>query len=918
LTLRREEVTGEQLAASVEKTDARGASCGDSREDLGITQVFLSDAWMQRTAQAVTMHELGHLAGYQLVRVVQRGVQGTVYEALEPRTGRRVAIKRLPLVDAHAIEADRFERETEALASLGHPNVVALLAAPVDDGARLMVMEWIDGLPLDRWADELWNRVTAREALAAIVACLTKVANAVAAAHARGIMHRDLKPSNVLVLPSGEPKVLDFGLAKGLHATTETATRTGGFAGTPAWASPEQIAGNPRDIDARTDVHALGLLLYRALSGRAAFDGTLAILPLFEEIRTRTPFAPSRIRKGLARELDLITMHALEKDRARRYQSAESFARDLARFTTGEPIDAHPPSAWYVARKFVGRHRTVAALLGLTLAAIVTGTVVSAALAVEARDARNAAVARADEAEQARTRAERMNGFFQDLLSNLREREVAGDRAGAREILTLAAESIERAGTPRESEADLRTTLGVAFFEIGEYARSVEQYARAAMLLDRQDQARARAQVFLAQARSLMRTGDRAQAPSAARTAIETLTALQVPAAEIAEAHAVHAAALVFAGLHAKALAEAERAIEMAREARALHTLANAMSTRALALGDAGRLPEATEQAIDAALLAKSLDDLRPLERARMLHNASFMLTNSKRPLEALPFAEESLALREAHFGKGHPATTAGRTQLAKTLRDLGNFDQAILLHLGSIEALVDNSNESISLRANTRRHLARAYQVRANDNDDDLAIATLKTGLEEFAIARQFESTQAMSAGDYYFRAILQRDGGDALLRALRDEPARLAQLANDPLAACTARCESARVLALTMRKPRDPAYAVVASALPSLLVMYREDLAHAMTQLGPKSETTRRIELALAQLLSVDLAPEARAEAQERATSVREAFVQQSGERAAGVARCDEVLRWLAASPTETQASPAQAPAASPSSRP
>jgi serine/threonine-protein kinase len=191
-------------------------------------------------------------------------------------------------------------------------------------------MEWIDGVPLDRWADDTWSRLGARDATTAIVVCLEKVVSAVASAHARGIMHRDLKPSNVLILPTGEPKVLDFGLAKALTGATEV-TRANGFAGTPAWAAPEQVTGDPRDIDARTDVHGLGLLLYRALAGRTAFDGTLPILPLFEAIKTATPAPPSRERKSVARELDCITLRALEKEPARRYQSAESLTRDLER-----------------------------------------------------------------------------------------------------------------------------------------------------------------------------------------------------------------------------------------------------------------------------------------------------------------------------------------------------------------------------------------------------------------------------------------------------------------------------------------------------------------------------------------------------------------------------------------------------------
>ncbi|MEY3022897.1 MAG: Serine/threonine-protein kinase PrkC, partial [Planctomycetota bacterium] len=398
---------------------------------------FESDAWIARAARAEEPVLAGELAGYRLARLVARGAQGTVYEAVEPRTGRRVAIKRLLGGSDGSLEDTRFSRETSVLGALAHPNIVSLLSAPVDDGARLLVMEWVDGESFEAWADGVWGAQAEGAAARTIARAVADAARAVAAAHALGIVHRDLKPSNVLVARDGSPKVLDFGLAKALSPAAGAAevTRTNGFAGTPSWAAPEQIDGDPRAIDARTDVHALGLLAFRALAGRAAFDASLPIGALFESIRARTPAFTAVERRHVPKELALVVLRALEKEPARRYAHAGELADDLARFLAGAPVEAHPPSALYLARTLVRRHRAASAAIAVALAAVVAGAGASLAFAIDATRARGAETARADEAVAARLRAERMNGFFEDLLGSLRERDATGEPSSAREII---------------------------------------------------------------------------------------------------------------------------------------------------------------------------------------------------------------------------------------------------------------------------------------------------------------------------------------------------------------------------------------------------------------------------------------------------------------------------------------------------
>lgn len=898
MTLRRDETEPQRPAPKPVENTATPA------EDVepSVARAFLSEDWMRRTAQAVAGQELGQLAGYHLLRVVQRGAQGTVYEAVEPRTARRVAIKRLPLLDHRAIETDRFERETDALASLGHPNVVALLAAPVDDGARLIVMEWIDGLPLDRWADETWTRLTAREAIVSIVTCVTKVANAVAAAHARGIMHRDLKPTNVLVLPSGEPKVLDFGLAKGLHADAETATRTGGFAGTPAWASPEQIAGDARDVDARTDVHALGLLLYRALAGRPAFDASLAILPLFEAIRTQTPEMPSKLRRGVARELDLITMQALAKDPTQRYQSAEGFARDLTRYLAGKPIDAHPPSARYLVRKFVGRHRTVTTLAAIAAMAVLGGTVASTLLAMDARDARRAAETRANEADVARTRAERMNGFFQNLLANLREREVAGDRARAKDILSLAAESIERAGVPRESEVDLRVTLGLAFYEIGDYARSAAEYQRAAQLLTNSGDSARLVRTLIAESQSLLRTTDRRRSADTARRALSILQTITPDSALLAETHAALARSLHYEGSQVDSLAESDLAIRIARAIDDKLTLANALSTRALALDRLGRLQEATAQAVEAATIAETIPSILPLDHARLLHNASYLLEQSGEADAALPFAESSLAIRETHFGRGHPATATAIARVAAVLRRQNRLDEAIANYERAIAISADQTPASTAVRGNTRRHLARTYELRAagagsatpasSSLDRDRAIDEYTLAAKELLAGEMLFSDSIPSIMKFLARSIEGRDGRDALLDFVLHFPRELAaeQTQHREGRAREIEALARSALAQSLVSPLNPPAFVADRAWMEL---FRADLA--AIEASPEADAALRytVELALCTVLRASADPANQRESIARAEALLPQCRGLTGELSATTKWCESLSK-------------------------
>jgi serine/threonine protein kinase/Flp pilus assembly protein TadD len=365
---------------------------------------------------------------YKLLQQIGEGGMGAVFMAEQEQPVRRkVALKIIkPGMDSGQVLA-RFEAERQALALMDHPNIAHVFdAGTTEGGLPYFVMELVKGVPITRYCDE--RRLTPRERLELFV----PVCQAVQHAHQKGIIHRDLKPSNVLVaLYDGSPvsKVIDFGVAKatGPKLTERTLfTEFGQVVGTLEYMSPEQAELNQLDIDTRSDVYSLGVLLYELLTGATPLRHMRATeAPLLEAlrvIREEEPAAPSKClstteelpaiaakrglepRKlsGVVRgELDWIVMKCLEKDRNRRYESANSLARDVERYLRDEPVQACPPSAWYRLRKFARRSKAGLGVSGLVLFFVVLiGS--GAGWAVRDRAAREADLAQDQAARQAR------------------------------------------------------------------------------------------------------------------------------------------------------------------------------------------------------------------------------------------------------------------------------------------------------------------------------------------------------------------------------------------------------------------------------------------------------------------------------------------------------------------------------------
>jgi serine/threonine protein kinase len=276
----------------------------------------------------------------------------------------------------------RFEREVRILSALKHPNIVSIHDSGAAAGLTYFVMDYIAGEPLDA------HLARRRQDVPAVLRLFVKICDAVSAAQLHGIIHRDLKPGNIRIDQRGAPHVLDFGLAKvsdrlpiaGSQAPmagdwrmgTGNHTLTGQFIGSLPWASPEQAGGASGDVDLRTDVYSLGVILYQALTGCFPYPVSGNLRDVLDNIQHAAPIRPSALRRDLDEEVETIVLKCVQKDRERRYQSAAELARDLQRYLAGEPIDAMRHSRLYVLRKHLTRYRyTVFAILIVMLSLIV-------------------------------------------------------------------------------------------------------------------------------------------------------------------------------------------------------------------------------------------------------------------------------------------------------------------------------------------------------------------------------------------------------------------------------------------------------------------------------------------------------------------------------------------------------------------
>jgi non-specific serine/threonine protein kinase/serine/threonine-protein kinase len=430
---------------------------------------------------------------YRILRVLGEGGIGLVYlaEQSEP-VRRRVALKVIKVgMDTRQVVA-RFDSERQALAVMDHPNIAHVLDAGATEGRPYFVMEYVHGVAITDYCDN--ERLSTDER----VRLFLEVCAAVQHAHQKGVVHRDLKPSNVMVgMESGEPrvKVIDFGIAKAMgQGLTDLTlvTRVGQILGTPAYMSPEQAQMSGVDVDTRSDIYSLGVVLYELLAGTLPIElGSVPDYALPHALRDADVPAPSarvstigdageaiarhrrtdlqHLRGELRGDLDWIVAKAMEKDRTRRYETVEALAADLRRHLQHLPVLARPRSAGYVFGRFMRRHKAGVAAGAVALIALIAGAALATAGFIRATHAEQ-------EARQQAQTAERTAQFLVDLFEVSDPSEARGNTITAREILDRGAERIrtELADQP-DVQSALMNTIGTVYRNLGLFDGAQEQ-----------------------------------------------------------------------------------------------------------------------------------------------------------------------------------------------------------------------------------------------------------------------------------------------------------------------------------------------------------------------------------------------------------------------------------------------------------
>jgi hypothetical protein len=342
---------------------------------------------------------------FRVLRLIAEGGMGAVYEAEQEHPQRRVALKLIKSGFGTEDQRKRFEQEAQALGRLQHPGIAQIYQAgsiETDFGPQpYFAMELISGVGLLQYVQQ--RRLNLRPRLE----LMTQICDAVQHAHQRGIIHRDLKPANILVDADGQVKILDFGLARitDPDAVATRQTEIGQIVGTLPYMSPEQVTGDPFEIDHRADIYGLGVILYQLLAGRLPFDVERKTLPeAVHVIRDQDAPSLSSLNRLYRGDVEIIVGKALEKEKTRRYESAAELAADIRHYLRDEPILARPPSTGYQLRKFARRHRALVAGTAAVFFVLLAGIAVSSFESVRARRAEHAAK---DSEAQARSQRDR-------------------------------------------------------------------------------------------------------------------------------------------------------------------------------------------------------------------------------------------------------------------------------------------------------------------------------------------------------------------------------------------------------------------------------------------------------------------------------------------------------------------------------
>jgi serine/threonine protein kinase/Tfp pilus assembly protein PilF len=611
--------------------------------------------------------KIGH---YKILQLIGEGGCGSVFMAeQEQPVRRRVALKIIKLgMDTKEVIA-RFEAERQALALMEHPNIAKVLDAGATDAGRpYFVMELVRGIKITDYCDQ--NNLDTPDRLK----LFAQVCRAIQHAHQKGIIHRDIKPSNILVtLHDGVPvpKVIDFGIAKATNQrlTDKTLfTQFEQFIGTPAYMSPEQAEMSGLDIDTRSDVYSLGVLLYELLTSRTPFDpkelmaagldamrraireqepqkpstklSTMLDADLTTVARQRHAAAPKLIHlvKG---DLDWIVMKSLEKDRTRRYETASSFAGDIENFLKNEPVIARPPSTVYRFEKLVRRNKLAFTAAAAVAASVIIGLVVSTWLFIREKEARRLADSEAKHSQQ-------VAAFLEDMLKGVGPSVALGrDTTLLREILDKTVVRVTRDLKDQpEVQAEICNTIGEVYRALGQLNKAEEMHRDARTL---QGRGAKRADV----------------ATSLSDLALVLRDQGKLTDAEALQREALELRRKLFGNEHAD--------------------VALSLNNLALVLRSEGKLAESEKLHREALAMQKKILGSEHLAVATSLNNLGLVLRDEGNLEEAEKCFRESLAMQKKILGDGSPVVSLTMDSLAFVLRDAGKLDEAEALDRESL-----------------------------------------------------------------------------------------------------------------------------------------------------------------------------------------------------------------------------------------
>jgi serine/threonine protein kinase len=496
----------------------RCTPCATMLDDVQHNNNFLTDYKQELAPHGQLFEDPGEaltFPGYRVLGEVHRGAQGIVYRAIQESTRRTVALKVL-LQGAFATSRQRarFEREAEVAAQLVHPNIVTVFDTMAARAGRLaIVMEYVEGRTLDTWCLDLRKALgTTAQHSSRVLDVFMPLCAAVHYAHQRGVIHRDLKPANIIVDANDRPRVLDFGIAK-LTSGSEALfsvdghaamTRAGEFAGTLAYAAPEQLRGDSAHIDVRADVYALGVILYEMLTGAMPYDITGGVATIIDRVMNHEPRPAMLVNPHLDDDISTLLARALAKEPHRRYQSAAELLKDLERYRAGEAIDAKRDSTFYVVGKWAKRRRplvigatiaTIAALAGAgmglyALAERASREELEIAKQLET-ESRLAAEQSRQTADQQRQAADTAKEALGRILTSISPGASRGRQVSVRYMLASAERELTNLATvpgpPQVTalvQAEVRYTLGCTYTQLGDLTRAQEHLERAVQLYE--------------------------------------------------------------------------------------------------------------------------------------------------------------------------------------------------------------------------------------------------------------------------------------------------------------------------------------------------------------------------------------------------------------------------------------------------